>query len=450
MAGSDMHENVPGNIDSQSNSYADRTKMNVRYDQKLKRNVLDIEVEKDSIEDEMILSEETVAELLTKINMDILTHVEGYQVSHGRKKSKIEVLCKAGLDLEQFCMYERLEVEHNVKTNFIRPAGRREVEVTVTGLGFNIPDSLVQEYISKFGGKLVTNDVIYGKYSDGPFRGKLNGIRKYQVDFTESKKQMGTFHILDGKKVKVFYRGNSSTCGWCHCDRTRCPGGGLAKSCKEKETTQVVLVDHMKKLWKSIDFDPQVFEIKEVEYDDVENLQCLGGDRKVLNTAHFQRKVDKSDQFSRSIDQEKVNDNKEVNGSIAIRIKNLPAELSDEKIVEFLDKEVDKRIKVENIIVEKTDHNSTNVILGPEPCADVIAKAAEVLDYKIAKKCFFKDRRLYVQPYIHSITERNDKRKAIRNDSKERKKNCEMKASSKSKEVSIDSSMMSKGFLLKK
>ena len=93
MAGSDMHENVPGNIDSRSTSYADRTKMNVRYDQKLKRNILDIEVEKDSIEDEMILSEETVAELLTKINMDILTHVEGYQVSHGRKKSKIEVLC---------------------------------------------------------------------------------------------------------------------------------------------------------------------------------------------------------------------------------------------------------------------------------------------------------------------------------------------------------------------
>ena len=66
------------------------------------------------------------------------------------------------------------------------------------------------------------------------------------------------------------------------------------------------------------------------------------------------------------------------------------------------------------------------MILGPEPCADVIAKAAEVLDYKIAMKCFFKDRRLYVQPYIHSITEKNDKPKDIRNSSKERKKNSEM------------------------
>ena len=114
--------------------------MNIRYDQKLKRNVLDIEVEKDNVEDEMILSEETVQKLLNKINMSIETHVEGFQVSHGRKKAKIEVLCKAGLDLEQFCLQESIQVEKGVKTNFIRLAGRRDVEVTVTGLGFNTPD----------------------------------------------------------------------------------------------------------------------------------------------------------------------------------------------------------------------------------------------------------------------------------------------------------------------
>ena len=52
-------------------SYADKAKMNIRYDQKLKRNVLDIEVEKDNFEDEMILSAESVEKLLTKINMNI-------------------------------------------------------------------------------------------------------------------------------------------------------------------------------------------------------------------------------------------------------------------------------------------------------------------------------------------------------------------------------------------
>ena len=124
-------------------SYADRTKMNIRYDQKLKRNVLEIEVEKDNLHDEIILSDVTVAKLLNKIKLNINAHVEGYQVSYGRNKSKIEVLCKPGLDLEQFCAHESLEVEKGVKTNYIRPAGRKDVEVTVTGLGFNTTDSLV-------------------------------------------------------------------------------------------------------------------------------------------------------------------------------------------------------------------------------------------------------------------------------------------------------------------
>ena len=126
-------------------------------------------------------------------------------MSHGRKKAKIEVLCRADLDLEKFCIHESLQVEKGVKTNFIRPAGRKDVEVTVAGLGFNTPDSLVQEYITKFGGKMVTNNVIYGKFTSGPFNGKLNGVRKYQFDFTELHTPMGTFHMLDGNKVRVFF-----------------------------------------------------------------------------------------------------------------------------------------------------------------------------------------------------------------------------------------------------
>ena len=27
---------------------------------------------------------------------------------------------------------------------------------------------------------------------------------------------MGTFHFIDGELVKVFYRGNQKTCGFCH------------------------------------------------------------------------------------------------------------------------------------------------------------------------------------------------------------------------------------------
>ena len=54
--------------------------------------------------------------------------------------------------------------------------------------------------------------MIYEKYSEGTFQGKLNGVRIYNVDFTESEVKMETFHILEGRKMESFYRGNISTC----------------------------------------------------------------------------------------------------------------------------------------------------------------------------------------------------------------------------------------------
>ena len=119
-------------------SYTEKTKMNIRYDQKLKRNVFEIKGKKETNGDEVVLSEETVANILRKINLDIYIDVEGYQVSHGYNKSKLEVLCKPGPDLEQFCTHECLELEKGVKTSYIRPAGRKYVEVKVTGLGLDL------------------------------------------------------------------------------------------------------------------------------------------------------------------------------------------------------------------------------------------------------------------------------------------------------------------------
>ena len=60
-------ENVPPDPDGCAKSYADRAKMNIRLDQKLKRNVLEIEVEKENEQDEMVLMDVTVAKLLNKI-----------------------------------------------------------------------------------------------------------------------------------------------------------------------------------------------------------------------------------------------------------------------------------------------------------------------------------------------------------------------------------------------
>ena len=51
---------------------------------------------------------------------------------------------------------ENIMVNNGVITGSIQPAGRKDVIVTVSGLNFNTPDTLMQEYIFKFGGKLMS------------------------------------------------------------------------------------------------------------------------------------------------------------------------------------------------------------------------------------------------------------------------------------------------------
>ena len=118
-----------------------------------------------------------------------------------------------------------------MRTGTIWPAGRKDVIVTFAGVDFNTPDTLIQEYIMKFGGKMVSQTVTYGRYKQGPFIGKVNNERKYQVDFSDSTMKMGTYHFLDGARIRVSYRGNVQTCGRCHQGQSSCPGGGISKEC---------------------------------------------------------------------------------------------------------------------------------------------------------------------------------------------------------------------------
>ena len=189
------------------NSYADRLKANIRFNQRLQRNVLEISFDKDNSEVQIDLKEENTRQLFETLGINIESELEGHQV----KYDKISVWLKKGIKLDRFCKEERIRVADGVTTSYIKPAGRNDVTVTVVGLDFNTPDSYVFEYIKNFG-RIVNNSVIYCKFTEGPFKGKFNGDRKYQVDFSESKIHMGTYHLIDGERVKIFYRGNKKTC----------------------------------------------------------------------------------------------------------------------------------------------------------------------------------------------------------------------------------------------
>ena len=74
---------------------------------------------------------------------------------------------------------------------------RREVDVKISGLNFNTPDSLVKEYLNKHG-LVVSTKVIYETDKEGPFEGLYNGDRRYLVDFTNGR-NMGYFYLLESE-----------------------------------------------------------------------------------------------------------------------------------------------------------------------------------------------------------------------------------------------------------
>ena len=117
---------------------------------------------------------------------------------------------------------------------------------------------------------------------------KFNGTRKYQVDFSQSLRYMGSYHYLDGEVVRVSYRGNVETCVNCHKAARRCPGGGKKKECKQAGGEFVHISDHMKHLWTEIDFSPTGFELPEMATED-----DVGCDLPILDAESFVNKVER-------------------------------------------------------------------------------------------------------------------------------------------------------------
>ena len=118
-------------------SYSDKLKVNVRREERLKRNVLEIHLENDN-KTHINLDSDTVANLCSRIGIDIKTQVEGVQVMPGNSR-KIFVWVLDNCNLDRFCVQESIKVAPGVKTGLIKPMDKKEVIVTIKGLNFNTP-----------------------------------------------------------------------------------------------------------------------------------------------------------------------------------------------------------------------------------------------------------------------------------------------------------------------
>ena len=167
----------PGGHLGQTNniSYSDRLKMNVKKSERLSRKVLEVTLEVDN-HVQVKVEEKDAAKVAARIGIDLVNDLEGYQICPGNSK-KLVFWIKEGRNLDRFCKDEVFRVAPGIRTGFIRPMDRRQVVVTVKGLNFNSPDSLVIEYFNKHG-KVTNPKVIYDVAKDGPFKGVRNGDRK--------------------------------------------------------------------------------------------------------------------------------------------------------------------------------------------------------------------------------------------------------------------------------
>ena len=221
----------------------------------LDKNILEIVLDKDT-RGPYLVSDKDCARIIGKIGIDPRPGgiLEGVQICPNGRGVILLTMSK-DIQLEKFCRYETFQVtESGIRSTMVKPAGRREVIVNLKGVHPNTRDSVVVEYLSKFG-KLSTSKVVYGLFSDGPLKGIKNGDRAYKVEIKPGI-NIGSYHVIEGQKICLRYQGQLQTCGRCHETSRKCKGGGIAKKCQEEGGLKIEFTQYISDLWKRIGYSP--------------------------------------------------------------------------------------------------------------------------------------------------------------------------------------------------
>ena len=228
------------------------------------KNILEIILEKDQ-RGPFVVSQEDCAKLLTRIGINIAGHIEAVQICpNGR--GVIFATLKNEVSVDKFINYDVIEVNRvGVRAVHVKPAGKREVVITIRGLHPNTNDQGVLDYLSKFG-KVVTPRVIHCVYGEGPLKGVKNGDRSFKMELKPST-NISTYHVLFGSKVTLKYPGQKQTCARCFLSANHCPGGGLAKKCEIAGGQKIEFSDYILDMWKKIGHNPADVEVATL-YDD--------------------------------------------------------------------------------------------------------------------------------------------------------------------------------------
>ena len=220
-------------------------------------NVLEVVLQKDT-KGSFIVSESDCANLIRRIGLDTRpnVHVVGVQICPNGK-GVIYLTLKENVDPCKFIRYDVIDVtDTGIRAVQVKPAGKTDVIVNVKGLHPNTKEDTVISYLNMFG-KLASNKVVYGTFSEGPLQGMKNGDRSYKVELNP-KVCLGSYHILDGQKVVIKYPGQQQTCGRCLQPSIACKGRGVAKRCEVEGGPKADFIEYIQKMWTDLGYSPDI------------------------------------------------------------------------------------------------------------------------------------------------------------------------------------------------
>ena len=222
------------------------------------------------------LSMQEIEHLLKRLNIDS-SHLLGVSACP-EGKPVVLITLHASVDIHRFLYRnESYVVKQGVRTTTIRPEGKKEKLVKITGLHPNTKDQAVVKYLAAHGivspNAKVIHHVFPGETGSSLLAGKLNGNRSYMV---ELKLPMGSYHIIDGEKVSVRYSGQEWTCARCHQYKKDCPGAAIARDCT---ADRVLLSSHMQEHWQKVGYQPETDALGEVDETNDLDIQ-VGGKKK--------------------------------------------------------------------------------------------------------------------------------------------------------------------------
>ena len=314
----------------------------------LEKNILEVVLDKDE-RGPFVVSEHDCARMMKKLGIDQRpgVDVESVQICpNGR--GVILITMKQEIQLQRFCKYEVFEVtDSGIRSTLVKPAGKKEVVINMKGIHTNTRDSVVLDYLAKFG-KTVTSKVVYGVFHEGPLKGIRNGDRAYKLEIKPGE-NIGSFHVLDGQKVSLRYPGQQQTCGRCHGTPRNCKGGGIAKKCEAQGGVRIEFTDYILEVWRKIGYSPS-----EADLDPALNIieEPVGIQEGGIFTPvkYPEENVEKY---------------------AGVRIKQFPKDMDDGEIIEFLcrlglpeAKKDNVKIKANGIVTIKSlDNEESNFLI---------------------------------------------------------------------------------------